>query len=178
MYVCLEQGGWGSTRPAPYPRRPASSRALDPLGGTDWRDAADHIDKATKEIKQDEDKVVYESLEEIGEDLPDHSPRFVLLSYPLTLVRTPLTTLSVPKHLHALCKFGAPFRFSDRHWRHVLLRCMLPSDPPCTSPSKPPTRPRGEATGPPNPTRSAIPQWLTSSDLTNSPLAASRSPTS
>lgn len=31
--------------------------------------------------------MVYKSLEEIGEDLPDHSPRFVLLSYPLTLVR-------------------------------------------------------------------------------------------
>lgn len=31
---------------------------------------------------------MYKSLEEIGEDLPDHSPRFVLLSYPLTLVRS------------------------------------------------------------------------------------------
>lgn len=48
----------------------------------------DLIDKATKEIKQDEDKVVYKSLEEIGDDLPDHSPRFVLLSYPMTLVST------------------------------------------------------------------------------------------
>ena len=44
------------------------------------------IDKNTLEIKQDEDKVVYKDLESIGEDLPDHSPRFVLLSYPLTLV--------------------------------------------------------------------------------------------
>lgn len=44
------------------------------------------IDKNTLEIKQDEDKTVYKSLEEIGDDLPDHSPRFVLLSYPLTLV--------------------------------------------------------------------------------------------
>lgn len=48
---------------------------------------ADMIDKATKEIKQDDDKTVYKSLEEIGDDLPDHSPRFVLLSYPMTLVR-------------------------------------------------------------------------------------------
>jgi hypothetical protein len=47
---------------------------------------ADMIDKATKEIKQDDDKTVYKSLEEIGDDLPDHSPRFVLLSYPMTLV--------------------------------------------------------------------------------------------
>ena len=45
------------------------------------------IDKQTKEIKQDEDGTVYKSLDEIAEDLPDHSPRFVLLSYPLTLVR-------------------------------------------------------------------------------------------
>ncbi|KAK6212482.1 hypothetical protein LQW54_005256 [Pestalotiopsis sp. IQ-011] len=51
------------------------------------------IDKKTKEIKQDEDKAVYKSLEEIGDDLPDHSPRFVLLSYPLTL---PSGRLSVP----------------------------------------------------------------------------------
>lgn len=51
------------------------------------------IDKATKEIKQDEDKTVYKSLDEIADDLPDHSPRFVLLSYPLTL---PSGRLSVP----------------------------------------------------------------------------------
>ncbi|KAI1853962.1 hypothetical protein JX265_003715 [Neoarthrinium moseri] len=51
------------------------------------------IDKKTHEIKQDEDKVVYKTLEEIGDDLPDHSPRFVLLSYPLTL---PSGRLSVP----------------------------------------------------------------------------------
>ncbi|KUJ16123.1 glia maturation factor beta [Mollisia scopiformis] len=51
------------------------------------------IDKNTLEIKQDEEKTVYKSLEEIGDDLPDHSPRFVLLSYPLTL---PSGRLSVP----------------------------------------------------------------------------------
>jgi hypothetical protein len=44
------------------------------------------IDKHTLEIKQDEEKTVYKDLQEIGDDLPDHSPRFVLLSYPLTLV--------------------------------------------------------------------------------------------
>lgn len=48
---------------------------------------ADMIDKATLEIKQDEDKTVYKSLQDIADDLPDHSPRFILLSYPLTLVR-------------------------------------------------------------------------------------------
>jgi len=51
------------------------------------------IDKHTLEIKQDEDKTVYKDLQEIGEDLPDHSPRFILLSYPLTL---PSGRMSVP----------------------------------------------------------------------------------
>ncbi|ROW13200.1 hypothetical protein VPNG_04798 [Cytospora leucostoma] len=55
--------------------------------------AIDLIDKATKEIRQDDEKTVYKNLDDIGEDLPDHSPRFVLLSYPLTL---PSGRLSVP----------------------------------------------------------------------------------
>jgi hypothetical protein len=45
------------------------------------------IDKNTHEIRQDDEKTVYTTLEEIADDLPDHLPRFVLLSYPLTLVR-------------------------------------------------------------------------------------------
>ncbi|KFA55499.1 hypothetical protein S40293_01998, partial [Stachybotrys chartarum IBT 40293] len=52
---------------------------------TDGCVPSDLIDKNTHEIRQDEDQVVYKSLEEIGDDLPDHSPRFVLLSYPLTM---------------------------------------------------------------------------------------------
>ncbi|TLD30627.1 hypothetical protein PspLS_02747 [Pyricularia sp. CBS 133598] len=51
------------------------------------------IDKSTHEIRQDEDKTVYKSLDELSDDLPDHSPRFVLLSYPLTL---PSGRMSVP----------------------------------------------------------------------------------
>jgi hypothetical protein len=51
------------------------------------------IDKNTHEIRQDEDKTVYTSLEEIGDDLPDHSPRYILLSYPLTM---PDGRMSVP----------------------------------------------------------------------------------
>ncbi|KAM0206853.1 hypothetical protein ACHAQD_012288 [Fusarium lateritium] len=43
------------------------------------------IDKNTYEIRQDEDKTVYTSLDEVAEDLPDHAPRFILLSYPLTM---------------------------------------------------------------------------------------------
>lgn len=31
--------------------------------------------------------MVYKSLDAIADDLPDHSPRFVLLSYPMTVVR-------------------------------------------------------------------------------------------
>ena len=49
------------------------------------------IDKETLEIKQDEEKTVYKNLADIGEDLPDHAPRFVLLSYPVTLVGRPPT---------------------------------------------------------------------------------------
>lgn len=44
------------------------------------------IDKNTSEIKQDEDKTTYKNLDDVAEDLPDHAPRFILLSYPLTLV--------------------------------------------------------------------------------------------
>jgi len=51
------------------------------------------IDKHTLEIRQDEDGTVYKDLQEIADDLPDHSPRFILLSYPLTL---PSGRLSVP----------------------------------------------------------------------------------
>ncbi|KAK6600317.1 gmf family protein [Botrytis cinerea] len=53
----------------------------------------DFIDKSNLEIKQDEDGTVYKDLESIGDDLPDHSPRFILLSYPCTL---PSGRLSVP----------------------------------------------------------------------------------
>ncbi|KAL3418508.1 GMF family protein [Phlyctema vagabunda] len=51
------------------------------------------IDKSTLEIRQDDEKVVYKDLQDIADDLPDHSPRYVLLSYPLTL---PSGRLSVP----------------------------------------------------------------------------------
>ncbi|KAL6881227.1 glia maturation factor beta [Trichoderma novae-zelandiae] len=51
------------------------------------------IDKTTHEIHQDKDKTIYTSLDEIADDLPDHAPRFILLSYPLTM---PDGRLSVP----------------------------------------------------------------------------------
>lgn len=46
----------------------------------------DQIDKHTLEIAQ-ADEEVYTNLQDLADELPDHSPRFVLLSYPLTLVR-------------------------------------------------------------------------------------------
>lgn len=45
----------------------------------------DQIDKKTLEILP-EDDTVYSDIRDIADELPDHAPRFVLLSYPLTLV--------------------------------------------------------------------------------------------
>jgi hypothetical protein len=36
------------------------------------------------------DDDVYSDVQSIADELPDHAPRFVLLSYPLTLVRCDL----------------------------------------------------------------------------------------
>ncbi|GAO16815.1 hypothetical protein UVI_02053550 [Ustilaginoidea virens] len=57
------------------------------------------IDKNTHEIRQaldDYDEArVYKSLDQVAGDLPDHAPRFVLLSYPLTTVRVGCLKLNV-----------------------------------------------------------------------------------
>ena len=45
----------------------------------------DQINKKTLEISQADDDV-YSNMQELGDELPDHAPRFVLMSYPLTLV--------------------------------------------------------------------------------------------
>ena len=45
----------------------------------------DQIDKQTLEIAQANNEI-YANMQELGDELPDHSPRYVLLSYPLTLV--------------------------------------------------------------------------------------------
>jgi len=50
------------------------------------------INKTTFEIAP-EDDVVYTDMNELASELPDHAPRFVLLSYPLTL---PSGRASVP----------------------------------------------------------------------------------
>jgi len=52
----------------------------------------DVIDAKTQEIKPANDDT-YTSMAELADELPDSSPRFVLLSYPLTL---PSGRLSVP----------------------------------------------------------------------------------
>ncbi|KAH0597296.1 hypothetical protein MHUMG1_04673 [Metarhizium humberi] len=71
--------------------RLTTSRAKDPQA------VIYMIDKNTHEIRQaldDYDEArVYKSLKEVAEDLPDHTPRFVLLSYPIT---TSDGRLSVP----------------------------------------------------------------------------------
>ncbi|KAL1953320.1 hypothetical protein VTO42DRAFT_3027 [Malbranchea cinnamomea] len=50
------------------------------------------IDSKTQEIRPADD-TVYSNMDDLAEDLPDSSPRFILLSYPLTL---PSGRLSVP----------------------------------------------------------------------------------
>lgn len=56
---------------------------------TEWlkppSQGTDQIDKKTLEISKADDEV-YTDLSILGEELPDHSPRFILLSYPLTMV--------------------------------------------------------------------------------------------
>ena len=46
----------------------------------------DMIDTKSQEIKAADDET-YSNKRELADELPDSSPRFILLSYPLTLVR-------------------------------------------------------------------------------------------
>ncbi|KAI9827178.1 MAG: hypothetical protein M1832_005314 [Thelocarpon impressellum] len=77
--------------------RLGTSRAKDPQA------AVYHINKQTLEIAQDGDEI-FTTMAELADELPDHSPRFILLSYPLTL---PSGRLSVPYvllyHLPVTC---------------------------------------------------------------------------
>ncbi|TIA36848.1 glia maturation factor beta [Aureobasidium pullulans] len=66
--------------------RLGTSRAKDPQA------VIYQIDKKTLEISKADDEV-YTDLSLLGEGLPDHSPRFILLSYPLTMASG---RLSVP----------------------------------------------------------------------------------
>ncbi|MCJ1283352.1 hypothetical protein MMC26_002680 [Xylographa opegraphella] len=66
--------------------RLGTSRAKDPQA------VIYQIDKHTLEIAQADD-VTYTNMQELANELPAHSPRYVLLSYPLTLTSG---RLSVP----------------------------------------------------------------------------------
>lgn len=44
------------------------------------------IDSKNQEIRPDDDQI-YSKMEDVADELPESSPRFILLSYPLTLVR-------------------------------------------------------------------------------------------
>ncbi|KAI4850203.1 glia maturation factor beta [Aureobasidium sp. EXF-8845] len=68
-------------------RRPNQSENRDKKN-----DRKDQIDKKTLEISKADDET-YTDLSLLGEELPDHSPRFILLSYPLTMASG---RLSVP----------------------------------------------------------------------------------
>jgi hypothetical protein len=52
------------------------------------RHLADIIDSKTQEIRPQDDEI-YSKMEDLADDLPDSSPRFILLSYPLTTVSCP-----------------------------------------------------------------------------------------
>jgi len=89
----------------------------------------DFIDKSNLEIKQDEDGTVYKDLESIGDDLPDHSPRFILLSYPCTLVYHPFPsflpikscpTLALRPSLRPICPHLLPPTYSQCRAANVI----------------------------------------------------------
>lgn len=61
--------------------------------------STDMIDIKTQEIKQAGDET-FSDLRDLSDELPESSPRFILLSYPMTLVR------------HRAC--SSNFRFIDR----------------------------------------------------------------
>ena len=56
----------------------------------------DTIDAKTQEIKPADDEV-YTNMLDLADELPDSSPRFILLSYPLTLVRVALRVCDLPQ---------------------------------------------------------------------------------
>lgn len=76
----------------------------------------DQIDKKSLEISQADDDV-YTDMATLADELPDNSPRFVLLSYPLTMVLpfpssfsfshssypSPLLVSPLPSYVHQVC---------------------------------------------------------------------------
>lgn len=48
----------------------------------------------------DNPQVVYTNMLDLADELPDNTPRFILLSYPLTLVRTNYQKIPPQYYLH------------------------------------------------------------------------------
>lgn len=67
---CLQQ----TVRPYPRPRQPRLTTCL-----------TDIIDGKSQEIRP-QDGEVFSKMEDVADELPESSPRFILLSHPLTLV--------------------------------------------------------------------------------------------
>jgi hypothetical protein len=65
-----------------YMRSQAVALRHDP----DTLPPTDMIDTKSQEIKAADDET-YSDMRELADELPDSSPRFILLSYPYTLVR-------------------------------------------------------------------------------------------
>jgi hypothetical protein len=59
----------------------------------------DIIDAKTQEIRPQDDEV-YSKMEDLADDLPESSPRFILLSYPMTTVSclSKIKAVSVLRH--------------------------------------------------------------------------------
>lgn len=73
------------------------------------------IDAKTQEILSANDNT-YSDMLELAEELPDSSPRFVLLSYPLTMVRY-VSFFTIPSHgtfplYFPLPSLSAPYKLS------------------------------------------------------------------
>jgi hypothetical protein len=54
---------------------------------------ADIIDSKNQEIRPESDDV-YSKMEDLADELPESAPRFILLSYPLTMVTEPTSPLA------------------------------------------------------------------------------------
>lgn len=58
----------------------------------------DMIDAKTQEIRPQDDEI-YSKMEDLADDLPESSPRFILLSYPMTTVSEPrMQSRSISRH--------------------------------------------------------------------------------
>lgn len=68
----------------------------------------DVIDQKNQEIRP-EDGEVYTKMEDLADELPDSSPRFILLSYPLTLVSVHSKVLPFALINQLMAEIRSPF---------------------------------------------------------------------